>query len=73
MPDDIGAGGAIMFISYNVYAKTAKGEIIADYYTEYNSIAIAWGREFRKMFPECQIIIVEHKAVTVEDNTIISF
>lgn len=59
-----------MFISYNVYAKTEKGEIIADYYTEYNSVAIAWGHLFKKSFPECKIIIVQHKAVNFDDSTI---
>ena len=56
-----------MYISYNVYAKNTKGEIIADFDTDYQPVAIAWGQEFKKMYAECQIIIVEHKSVTIDE------
>lgn len=56
-----------MFISYNVYAKNSKGDIIADWYTDHQPIAITWGKEFKKMYADCQIIIVEHKSVTIDE------
>lgn len=59
-----------MLYSYTVNVSDRNGEIIADYYTTCHTYALEQARIFRKVFDDCQISIVEHKATALEENVI---
>lgn len=59
-----------MLYSYTVNVSDRNGEIIADCFTTCHTYALEQARIFRKIFDGCQISIVEHKAIALEDNII---